>query len=72
MGHITTIERGVITVAFDGQIGRYRNHNTRTLREYVDTYGSAVIVDEGWSTLRIPAGTGAHCFYAVRDNYAHT
>jgi len=67
-GHITSIEHGVITVDFDGQIGRYRNHLLRKLRAYVKTYGTAVIVDEGWSVLRIPPGPGGHCFYAVRED----
>jgi hypothetical protein len=68
LGHITAIDRGVITVDFDGQTGRYRNHLVRKLRAYVKTYGTAVIVDDGWSVLRIPPDTKAHCFYAVRED----
>jgi len=68
-GHITGIERGVITVDFGGQFVRYRNHHVRKLRAYVKTYGTAVIVDEGWSVLRIPPGPGGHSFYAVREAY---
>jgi hypothetical protein len=68
LGHVTAIDRGVITVEFDGHTGRYRNHLLRVLRAYLKTYGTAVIVDEGWSILRIPPGTNAHSFYAVRDD----
>jgi hypothetical protein len=67
LGNVTGIKRGVITVDFDGHVGRYRNHHARLLRKYLKTYGPAVIVDDGWSVLRIPPDTKAHCFYAVRE-----
>jgi hypothetical protein len=68
LGHITSIERGVITVDFEGQIGRYRNHHIRKIRAYVKTYGTGVMVDEGWGVLRIPSGPVGHSFGAVRED----
>lgn len=53
-GRVTSVTRGIITVEFPGDISRYRSHLTGRLRAAVEQGGPQVLVDEGWSILRVP------------------
>ena len=64
-GRITVVGSGVLTVEFDDEVRRYRNHETARIGDLVRERGPEVNLDEGWSILRLPHRGGAYCFSIV-------
>jgi hypothetical protein len=68
-GRVAGVDEGLVTVSFGDEQRRYRNHDTDRLREILAAYSADVIVDEGWSILKLPHGDGrAYCLSIAKES----
>ncbi|MGH7759404.1 MAG: hypothetical protein ACREN7_08845 [Candidatus Dormibacteria bacterium] len=67
-GQIASIAGGIVVVELEGELRRYRHHQTSRLRRTVAALGPEVVVDEGWSILKVPndADGVSTCFSIAR------
>ncbi|MGH7608466.1 MAG: hypothetical protein ACREOD_00760 [Candidatus Dormibacteria bacterium] len=66
-GRIVGIRGRRLWVDLGGEQRRYRNHDPARLQALVRANGSEVVVDEGWSILRVPdrQQPGAHYCFSI-------
>jgi hypothetical protein len=63
-GRLVTVDDDVITVAYLGGVGRYRNHRAETLLD-IAVPGTKVAVCERYRTLRIDVGDLASKWFCI-------
>jgi hypothetical protein len=52
-GHVVRIHVDVVTVDFGATIKGYRNHDIARLHALIAAYGTAVVVNEAYSIMRV-------------------
>ena len=64
---VVAIVGGVISVSVGGGVRRYRNHDVERFADAAHLFGPLVLIQEGWSSLKIDQPGGRYVFSIVAD-----